>query len=482
MRTTYPLLFVLIMAMAITSSCRKDSILTDSSAKLEFSTDSIVFDTVFTSIGSATMNFRIYNRNNKKLVISNIRLGGGAASSYRINVDGIPGTQFRDMEIPAKDSLWVFVEVTIDPNSQATPYIVTDSVIFETNGNTQKVNLVAWGQNAYFHYNTTGQPVTIFGFECYSCFPVCDETWATDKPHIVFGYAVVDSACKLTIPAGARVYFYNNGGLLVYKAASLEVNPTGTAMDEPVRFEGFRREQYLADVPGQWDRIWLMPGSRNNIINKAIIKNGFIGLQVDTVVNSQPTLQMHNTVIKNMTSTALFAQGADIEATNCVFSNSGQYLAALTLGGSYDFKHCTFANYWSFGARNTPSVVFNNYYIDANNQLQLRDLLKADFSNCIVYGSETNETGFDFKPGAQGSYLFNHCLVRTNLTYPAPNVINNVVNQDPKFKDNKDNYELKDGSPAVNTGDATVGSLVPTDIKGNSRTADAGPDKGAFEK
>ena len=466
-------LFVAFLIVLLSYSCRKDVLIDDSSAKLEFSTDSILFDTVFSAIGSATQNFRVYNRHNKTIKISSIKLGGGQASNFRINVDGVPGVSFTDVEILPKDSIFIFVEVTVDPDSQATPYIVTDSVIFITNNNVQKVDLAAWGQNAYFHYNDTGQPFNIYDFDCYSCFPVdCNTSWPVDKPHIVFGYAVIDSNCTLTIPAGAKIYFYNNSGMLAYKAATLKVE--GTIAD-PVNFEGFRREQHYADVPGQWDRIWLAPGSRDNEISNARIKNGNVGLHVDTVGSGNPTLTLKNTIISNMATIGVLAQGAKIDAENSVISNCGARMLALTLGGEYSFTHCSFGNFWSHSIRQTPSILLNNYYVDVNNQIQLRDLILADFGNSIIWGSENEELEFVFNAQAQSNYFFDNCIIRSGHT---GNMVN-VIKQDPKFSDDS-TLELGEGSPAINSGAINIAAGVPLDIKGNDRTAT--PDRGAWEK
>ena len=90
--------------------------LTDPSVMLEFSADTIIFDTVFTTVGSTTEILKFYNRENQAIEVSSIYLAGGSASQFRINVDGISGTEFENIEIPAEDSLFIFVEVTVDPH------------------------------------------------------------------------------------------------------------------------------------------------------------------------------------------------------------------------------------------------------------------------------------------------------------------------------------------------------------------------------
>jgi len=289
------ILFLLLIIPAIlffTYSCKKDSIISDSGAKLSFSSSSILFDTVFTTIGSTTRQLKVYNPYNKKIKISSIRLAGGANSFFRMNVDGIASSSVNDIEIEAKDSIFLFIKVTIDPRNSNSPLIVSDSILFVTNGNLQTVKLEAWGQDAYYY-----TPNHFFPNLSYSIIP-CNDVWTNDKPHVIYGNAVIDSACTLTIKENTRVYLHKDAVLWVYKDGTLKVQGT---LGNPVIFQGDRLESYYSDQPGQWGEIWLSAGSKNNEINQAIIKNGYVGIQIDTTaVNpTQPTLTIENTIIKN---------------------------------------------------------------------------------------------------------------------------------------------------------------------------------------
>ena len=172
------LLLIGISSLLLLSNCKKTQLLTNNSAKLEFSADTVLFDTVFTTIGSTTKYFKIYNNNSGKLIISDIWLASGTQSQFRINVDGSPGVSFNEVEIEANDSLFVFVEVTVDPNNSNNPLVVEDSILFLTNGNEQRVLLNAWGQDAYFHVNEIVQR----------------RLGANDKPHVIYGYC----SCRLS--------------------------------------------------------------------------------------------------------------------------------------------------------------------------------------------------------------------------------------------------------------------------------------------
>lgn len=474
---------MLILGMLGASSCKKDQFITDPSAKIDFSTTAILYDTVFTTVGSTTKSFIVYNRNDLPIKISSIRLARGTASNFRVNVDGTKGVLFSNVEIAANDSLFVFAEVTVDPNNSNNPLIIRDSVVFETNGNTQDVDLEAWGQDAYFH---TPNVFPTNGFPPYSIIN-CNTTWINDKPHVIYGFAVVDSGCMLTMNAGTKVYMHPNAVLWIYKDGTLKIKGD---ISLPVIIQGDRLEPQYSEEPGQWGYIWLSPGSRNNEIEGAIIKNGLIGVLADTMGNSlNPTLTISNTIVKNMSIAALYGRGTFIKGSNCVFANCGQYVAALTIGGKYNFYHCTFANYWSNGTRQFPVLLLNNYYEDINENIITRDLDSAYFYNCIVYGDVTNgdelklesstNTSFDFK------FKFHNSLIKTTLNTSSSEYENVIVNADPYFNSPGNNdYRINNPLAAfavIDKGDPAIGLLYPIDLEGKSRTVNGNPDIGAYE-
>ncbi len=466
-----------LLAIILVWSCRKeDDIITESSAKLRFSVDSVLFDTVFTTLGTATKQLKVYNPHDKKIVISSIKLAEGNNSNFTINVDGTPALNLYDIEIPAKDSIFIFIRATIDPNNQNSPLIIHDSIEFVTNGNKQDVDLIAWGQDAHYH-------VPAYFSENFPAYSIvdCNDIWVNDKPHVVFGYLVVDSACSLTIQEGVQVHLHEDAVLWVYKDGTLKVNGQ---KDNEVVFQGDRLEEWYEDLPGQWGRIWLSAGSKDNEFNYAIIRNGVVGIHVDTLGNSQnPTLKLKNTIIENMSFYGLLAQGSHVEAENCVFANCGEYAVFLNIGGEYDFKHCTFANYWLYSIRQVPLLRLNNYYEDIYGTYQVRDLTKATFANCIIYGNNSEELSLDKYPYGSSTfnYSFDHVLIHTERNIITDNNFTNCLsNLDPLFENyTKNNYELQEGSPAIDAGNPAIGSLVPIDLNGEYR--DGFPDLGAYE-
>lgn len=489
LKISFKILVIIVLASMLGSSCRKEELLTDRGAKLSFSEDTMMFDTVFVSIGSATKNLRVYNPYDQPLKISNIRLANGNNSRFRMNVNGLPGRSFNDVEIRGGDSIWIFVEVTIDPNSALLPYVVQDSIVFETNGNIQDVDLVAWGQNANFlvakKVSANLPPYVIIDTNLNST-----TTWDKTLPYVIYGgYAVVDSSTTLMIKEGTQIHFSNSGGLWVFKGGTLKVQGT---KDEPVVFQGLRREPFLAEEPGQWDRIWINDGGMNEI-NYAIIKNGFIGLQAETLFEPvmPEFLKVTNTRIRNMSGFGIFARNFVIEGWNNVVSNCGLYNAALTIGGKYRFTHCTFANYWRFGQRSTPAVYINNYAVNQNNQEVPVKLDTAEFLNCIIYGNNDNELELDFVSGADSIKFFRNCILKTDKTtnVSPPAFFTNIWKDDPKFKAVLDgNFELDTLAFAREKGDPAflVPGAIPSmnlDLKGLPRpTGGINPDLGAFER
>tara|TARA_B110000858_G_scaffold187109_1_gene231001 strand:+ start:70 stop:1482 length:1413 start_codon:yes stop_codon:yes gene_type:complete len=461
-----PLLLIITLLFA----CKKDIMENDQSATLHFSNDTITFDTVFASIGSITKTLTVYNRNNFDIK-SNIALLGNSAAHFRMNIDGIAGNSQTNIVIPAKDSIFIFLEVTIDPSSNNTPYILSDSLVFTTGTKKQDVDIVAWGQDAYFHIANTytniinGTDTTRFYYNLLDC----SQPWTNEKPHVIYGYAAVGSEKTLTINEGCNVYLHNNSGIVVAREGSIKVN--GTFGNE-VTFQGDRLDPWYKEIPGQWDKIWLTQGSINNEINYAIIRNGNMGIHADSA-----DISINNTIIKNMSSIGVLGQTANISVTNTLVSKCGQYAVACNIGGTYNFTHCTFANYWDYNLRNTPSILLNNSYEDIDGILRTLDL-NANFSNCIIDGNLSTEISFPKEEIGIFNYTFDHCLIKLDPTISTENTHyqNAIINQLPKFEDNTEgDFHLTEDSPAIDAGEITS---ILDDIEGNTRN---NADIGAFE-
>ena len=484
------------------SSCRKDFSTIPSFGQLEFSKDTVFLDTIFTNIGSATYNLKVYNRSNNDITIPNIVLERGNLSNYRLNVDGIPGKDFQNIDILAKDSIFIFVETTIDIASVSSP-LYTDRILFDNGVNQQDVDLITLVQDANFIYpgrdpfslkidslTLDGEPTTIKGR-----FLNNDElTFTNTKPTVIYGYAAVGSNNTLTIQPGAKIYFHDNSGLIIDTDASLKVNGT---LNDKVVFEGDRLENSFSTIPGQWGTIWLRAGSKENEINYAEIKNGIIGILVDSISSSStPTLTLKNSEIINHTNFGVLARETSIYGENVVIGNSGEASLACVVGGSYNFTHSTFANYWSNGIRSLPAVLINNFYsyTNASGQeiIETRDLIAANFTNCIIAGNNNIEFLPDYVEGSLFNFKLSNSLVKftdvnsaflnvPELDFDNLNLYENVLlNGVTHFRNPSDNdFIIGQDSQAINFGNVSAANLVPTDILGVLRIDS--PDAGAYQ-
>ncbi|MBS4014181.1 MAG: hypothetical protein KGZ97_10565 [Bacteroidetes bacterium] len=457
---------VILFIYLLSGSCRDTGFDTDPSIKLNFSQDTLLFDTVFTTVGSSTKSFKVYNNHHNRINISRIWLEEGSNSFFRFNADGRPGSYVDNIEIDQNDSIIVYVEITVDPVNQNLPLIITDKINFEINGNQQSISLAAWGQDAIFIKPNYTDPDS--GISYY--LMTDNQTWNNELPYVLYGFFVVDRDKILTINEGTRIHLHNNSSMIFLGGSSIKVNGT---LDAPVTFQGDRLEPFYRELPGQWGRIWLTATSKDHEFNYAVIKNGTVGLHVDSIGSfSNPTLTIKNSIIKNMSSTGLLLQGSYVYAENTIVANCGEHSAYINIGGKYEFNHCTFANYYSIGIRQTPMVYINNYYFDKNNNVQIRDLIKADFGNSIIYGSLNDEILLDFFPGlGLANFKFDHCLLKTTMETTASNYISVLKNQNPLFNNVQDNdYRLMSGSPAINKGNPNIAAQIPFDILGNPRT------------
>ncbi|HRD38624.1 MAG TPA: hypothetical protein PLC65_08330, partial [Bacteroidia bacterium] len=229
------ILSVLAFILLGTTACKKNKLIDDENAKVEFSQDSILFDTVFTQSGSTTRNFRVRNPHNQPIRISSINLKGGTSSPFILNVDGSPGKSFSNIDIPAKDSIYIFVQVFVNPTNVNSP-LISDAIQFSVNNNNQEVQLEAWGQDAYYHKPKNAIKFSSGGYLPYST--IADHpttgasitnttvTWPNDKPHVIYGWLVVDSTQQLIIQQGTKVHFHQNAGMWVYRYGTLKVNGT----------------------------------------------------------------------------------------------------------------------------------------------------------------------------------------------------------------------------------------------------------------
>lgn len=455
----------LLIAAILMVSCRKDTFNTSAEARLSYSVDTLFFDTVFTSRGSVTQAMKIINPNNAKINIDAIRLAGGAASPFQLNINGIAAVEARDIVLRADDSLYIFVQVNVDPNAAATPFILTDSIKVSFNGNTHWVQLQAYGQNAIFLHNYIVD---------------ADEEWDADLPYVITGGLQVNEAATLTLEAGARVYLHADAPVLV--------NGTLIAhgeVDNRIAFSGDRLDDPYSYLPASWPGIFFGPASENNLLEYAIIKNAFQGIIVQEMQQAPgPKLTLSHCILDNIYDVGLLGINTSIVADNCLISNCGSNIL-LVLGGQYDFTHCTVATYGSYFISHKSPALQATDYLEQGGGL-LTASLDATFTNCIFWGENgtvENEVVFARK-GSLGfdvqflntiykakdpvdNATFTDCLLNTPPLFDSVNTVKNMYDF---------HFATHPESPAINAG---IPTAFPLDLDGKPR--DDQPDMGCYE-
>ncbi|MGB5821589.1 MAG: choice-of-anchor Q domain-containing protein [Saonia sp.] len=507
-----PYLYLIPIALLVTlwSSCRKDFDFEASTGSLEFSRDTVFLDTVFSNIGSSTYTLKVYNRSNDDLRIPNIRLGEGDNSSYRLNVDGEAGKVFQDVPILAKDSLFIFVETTFDiETTNETQFLYTDVIQFDPESNLQEVHLVTLIQDAVFLFpseladgtdetvllglDEEGNEIRIEGFV------LADNqlNFTNEKPYVIYGYAAVPEGDILSMDAGTRVHFHKDSGILVGQNASLkirgELSTNQELLENEVIFEGDRLEPSFSDIPGQWGTIWLLPGSVAHEIDYLTLKNATVGLLVEGEGNlPSPDLTIKNSSIYNSATVNLWGRTATIIGENMVLGSAGNASLYCNSGGDYEFIHSTIANYWTGSFRSGAALQIDNFSrIDAD-QTGGQDLVKANFTNCIIDGNTSLELSLNRSETHAFTYNFTNCLIKfqdnreqfiDDPLYDFENKLlfsNILLNQNSDFMAPQDSdFRIMETSAAIDSAEPDSALLVPLDILGIDRTI--APDIGAYE-
>ncbi len=499
-----PLLLVLFIA--ILSSCRNDFEFEPSSGDLGFSQDTVFLDTVFSNIGSSTRTFKVYNRSSNDIVIPRVALRQGNDSRYRLALDGVPGQIFENVELLANDSLFVFIETTIDIEdfTNSKEFLYEDVIEFDSGNNLQVVPLITLVKDAIFLFperdangitetlllgvDEDNNEIRISGF-----FLDDNElTMTNEKPYVIYGFAAVPLGKTLTIDAGARVFFHANSGLIAANESTIKANGSlsaSDALESEIIFEGDRLDTSFSNIPGQWFGVWLTDGSQDHEFAYTTIKNASIGLIMDNFnPNSNgATLKMNNSKIFNSSTIGLLATTANINLENTVIHNAGQSAMIARLGGSYKLNNCTISNYWRNGIRQDPALVVSNTI--PNTELTA-PLESFDFNNGIIYGNRDIELLLAPVEQTSFNYRFSNSLLRFNdrfndfeessfYDFADTSIFNNIIlNEEPLFENTRLNILRIDNNSGANA-IASPSTATQFDIEGIFRSSS--PDAGAYE-
>lgn len=480
----------LLMLLSLVGCMKDDDYTTSASDRLTFSKDTINLDTIISGEPTRTFSFTVYNKAAKALRISNVSLTKGAASPFKVNVDGvsIESGSATDFEIARKDSMIVYLMANAPISNSDQPIDYADTLWFTTEaGVRQKVILKASGQDVE----------TLKGMRISQ-----NTTLAARRPYRVLDSLVVEQGATLTLAAGTTLMFHSNASLIVHGSLRIDgslqqpVVLRGDRLDDMFKYQPYDR------TPGLWGGVVLTSTSYDNLINYADIHSGCFGIKVDSSDVKRLKLTLQNSVVHTVTGHALDMRMSQVVVGNSQITNAGADCIHMRGGDAY-FVHCTIGRFYVFSGGSGHALDFANY--DGSTLLPISQLL---FQNSIVTGYQNDEIYGSPKDNVDDdtfNYVFSHCLLNT----PQPeNYDEDVENhflscfwdqkksfaadvKDPIIREKNFSpdfnlnyllfaFDLNVQSQAIGTADATISSQTyPLDRLGRSRGTK--PDMGCYQ-
>lgn len=475
----YILLITLLLALV---SCQPDILSNDPTAQLAFSQDSVLFDTVFTTMGSSTKQMMVYNPNKNAILIDRVEMSNG--KSFFINLDGENQLEnLCDITLRGGDSLFLFIRAEIDPLKSNSPVLVEDTITFHVNKKAQHIYLQAYGQDVEILQSKDK-------FIQKNAF-----IFNNKKPYLIYDTLVI--AGDLTIQQGATLYMHT--GAMIYAYGNVTAHGT---KDNPIIIRGDRTDMLFDSVPyrvasGQWDGLYLMhpkdwPTPQYSLEYVDIL-SGAIGLYAySEEIEQRPQLSLSNARIHNHSVYGLVAQNVDATVVNTEISNCASYCVYLA-GGKHEFIHNTIAAYYGFPY--TTINIHNNMLAEDVAAVYINNLSKnmaptsASFYNCIITGARKNNVvvATPLTEYYEGSFLGNY--LRSD-SLPEAFAQNNVYASDSDsvvfrnihylFREYRYyDFQLDSLSPARGVADSVVALRYPYDRLGYLRKNH--PDAGCYE-
>lgn len=456
------LLFSSFWLALLAISCNRDDISFDQpSQELRFNRDTVFCDTVYHQVRSETYAVKVYNNEDKDILIPRIHLEKGASSLYKINVDGKPGYDFKDVPLRKNDSLYIFVEIA--PQATGPEAIAEDRVVFTSPVGQQFVTLFSVVQDAEFFIKTPTNANIIDA----------NTTWSNSKAKIIYGDLTIDDGVALNVQPGTKIYFHKNSGMFVSTGASLNLNGTQT---NQIIMRGDRNDTYYDTIPNNWNSVKMEAGSIINM-NHTRLFGGINGLEM-----KEATANIKNSFIHTFLESGIYAVASTVNAENLVMNNCGDACVSIFKGGSHSYVHSTIANYSDLLQSKTRVGIFaSNEWVNENDQTVQGALQKLNIWNSIVYSDRDNAVNLEQTPGQQFEFSIINSLLKYSGTSEAGfdfdtnvNVVQSLKNQEPKFINYfaaQMNLRVATDSPARNKGNATIAATVPNDIVGVSRTS-----------
>lgn len=389
--------FFLALLVSIVGACSDDDKFTSSpTSLLTFSVDSVKMDTVFSTIGSRTYDFWVYNRGNRGLRLQSVYLRMGNQTGFRVNVDGSYldislGAVVNDLEVRSGDSLRVFVELTAPRNQQPEPQLVEDQLVFRLESGVEQ-RVVLWGHS--WDAEIAGQVVVSR-----------DTLIESSMPIVIMQGLRVDSGATLTL-RNTTLYFHDKAGIDVY----------GTLKTENCLLRGDRLDRMFDYLPydrisGQWRGVHIFPSSYENRLVATEIRNAEDGIVCDSaaLLPDRQRLYMEQSVVHSSSGNGLQAFNSWVGLLRCLFSNAAGDCVAF-YGGAVVMDHCTLAQFNVLNSRGA-ALRFTNFYGGYPYplvQMQMTNSIVTGYDEDVVMGQTLDgDTTTAFR------FYFENSLLRT---------------------------------------------------------------------
>ena len=452
----------MLLPMVIATGCIDDDFSSNPGDQPVFSVDSLKMGEIYTEEESPTFRFTVHNCSSKGLNVSKIYLADQKGGEFFVNVDGISGESFENVEIRAHDSIYVLVKAKPAANGNIVPVETSGKLRFLTNGRESELTIHALGVDV-----ERLRAEEISGVRELSA----------GKPYIIYDSLKVLPNASLIVQPGTRMFFHNDSRLIV--EGNLTVNGTASL---PVVMCGDRTGNVVTDISfdimsRQWDGVEFRASSTDNRLSHCIIKNTWFGIFCDNNPDmTAPKLRLLNCRLHNSGSRVLTAYNSRIEAYGTEFSEGAEGLVYLE-GGNIDMANCTFANNYLFAHISGPDLALAN--VDDTDKTGDSPFMNAQFTNCIFYGIGNNLSRGDY---TNTKVWFTNCLFKSKGE-DDDNFISCLWDKDPLYytvrADYLFDYRLKEESPAIGAG--LPGKLPPdaaNDFYGLPRGIS--PDLGAY--
>ena len=477
-----------LLALLVVACSDYESFSDNPSFRLEFSQDTIAFDTLISTIPSSTKTLYAFNNNGNGMRISTIQLEGGASSLFRVNVDGryLADGIWHDFEVLKHDSLVIRIEMTPPEVGSTEPLYFEDKLHFTLeNGTMQTVVLSGGSVDAYIMKE--------------GLIIESDQTLLTDKAYVIYDSLVVNKGATLTLIEGTKLMFHDKAALHVYGKLIVQ-----GSLEKPVILRGDRMDHmfdYLLydNTPSRWEGVIIHKDSYGNEFYQCDLHSSLFGIIVEDTEQTipdltKPSLTIDCSILHNIGGDGLQFNNCVSKVTNTQISNTLGHTVNIN-GGSHFFVYCTLAQFYPFTANRGDGL----HLVSCEDGGEYGLLRKAHFINCVITGyGEDVIMGENIPQDGSCDYLFHHSFLNTPPVDDEEHFVACIFDRDKKKNEEEklvrdQNFVLfdtenfiydftpKDSSMIRSLADPHYEGVPAFDRYGVSRLADEGPDAGCYE-